>query len=250
MKRKRLKNTDGYSLFELVVVIVIMGIITAVSLRSMRNTTEVTRTEETRAELDALAAAIAGNPDLISGGNRTDYGYLGDIGSLPSSLSQLVTNPGYATWDGPYVGDEFTAGGADDEYQYDAWGQQYSYSGGVTISSTGSGSTITRDIAGSAAELTLNAITTVITDLSHDPPGSIYRDSVKAVLIYPNGTGSTSQRTKYPGSDGLVQFDSIPIGRHTLWVIYVPTNDTLKRAVSVDPGAATHLETQMHDDLW
>jgi len=250
MKTKRLINAAGYSLFELVVVIVILGIVTAVSLRSMRNTTEVARTEKTRVELNALATAIAGNPDLISGGNRIDYGYVGDIGSLPSSLSQLVTNPGYTTWDGPYVGDEFTAGGADNEYQYDAWGQQYSYSGGVTISSTGSGSTITREIASSAADLTLNAVTTVITDLSHDPPGSIYRDSVKAVLTYPDGAGSTSQRTKYPGSDGMVQFDSIPIGRHTLWVIYVPTSDTLRRAVSVDPGQDTHLETQMHDDLW
>ena len=68
------------------------------------------RTETTIARMDMLARAIAGDPNLISGGVRSDFGYVGDVGALPSNLDQLVTNPGYSTWGGPYVRDEYSAG--------------------------------------------------------------------------------------------------------------------------------------------
>ena len=91
----------GYTLIELVIVIIILGIITTVAMRSIKDTNQTARIEETKKELEQLAIAIAGNPDLISGGQRTDFGYVGDIGALPPNLDALVQNPGgYTTWKG------------------------------------------------------------------------------------------------------------------------------------------------------
>ncbi|MCK4371866.1 MAG: prepilin-type N-terminal cleavage/methylation domain-containing protein, partial [candidate division Zixibacteria bacterium] len=104
----RLTSETGYSLIELIIVIVIVAIIASVAVKSLKGTNEVVRTEETKAELEQLAYAVAGNPAVLSGGARTDYGYVGDVGALPPNLDALVTNPGgYGTWDGPYVRDDF-----------------------------------------------------------------------------------------------------------------------------------------------
>ncbi|MFQ5452927.1 MAG: prepilin-type N-terminal cleavage/methylation domain-containing protein, partial [Candidatus Zixiibacteriota bacterium] len=230
---------NGYSLFELVIVIIIIGIIASISVTSLKNSVEVSRVEETKIELDQLAYAISGNPELISGGTRNDFGYVGDIGSLPSNLTALVTNPGYSTWNGPYVRDDFYAstGASETEFTIDAWGVTYTYTGGVIISSTGSGSTITREIANSTGELLYNSVSAVITDIDNFPPGTTYKDSITVQLSYPDGAGSIASITKYPGVDGFVQFDSIPIGIHNLQVVYLPNNDSLNRTVTVNQGS-------------
>ncbi|RME30712.1 MAG: type II secretion system protein, partial [Candidatus Zixiibacteriota bacterium] len=102
----RLRGQRGYSLIELVVVLIIVGILASVALKSLRTAGVVAKTEQTRHELDKLAWAITGNPERSSGGVRSDYGYIGDVGALPPNLDALVTNPGYATWKGPYIRDD------------------------------------------------------------------------------------------------------------------------------------------------
>lgn len=245
------RENSGYSLVELLVVIVIVAVLASITLRSLRNATDVARTEETRRELDRLAWAIVGNPTLVSGGARTGFGYVGDVGGLPDSLGALVNNPGgYATWDGPYIGDEFTAGSGDSEYRFDAWGQAYSYSAGVTISSGGGGSTITRELSYSVADLLYNSVVLTVTDLDNTPPGTNFADSLRLVLTYPDGSGATISSAKYPGSDGYVQFDSIPMGHHQLKVIYIPANDTSLRVVTVNPGSRYYKEINLASDVW
>lgn len=243
----------GYSLIELVVVIVIVGIIATVGIRSLHSAGETAKAEETKKELDQLAWAVAGRPDLRSGGQRIDFGYVGDVGSLPPNLDALVTNPGgYTTWAGPYIRDEFqlTDTSASSEFKADAWGDAYTYSGGIMISSTGSGSTITRQIASSVDDLLRNTVSTVITDLDHTPPGNLYRDSVSVVLTYPDGAGALTTRTQNPSANGYVIFDSIPIGSHQLQIVYVPDNDTLRRRVMVEPGSACFVEVNLFKDAW
>lgn len=228
---------NGYSLVELLLVIIVIGILSGIAVKSLRGVNDIARTEETKRELDRLAYAIAGNPNLVSAGVRTDYGYIGDVGALPPNLDALVTNPGsYATWDGPYIKDELSAGGADIYFKSDAWGKAYSYAAGNTVSSSGGSSTITRALATSAAALTVNDVSAVITDINNAPPGITYKDSVDVVLEYPDGTGSMTTSTKNPAVDGSVQFNTIPIGIHKMLVIFTPTNDTLTRYANVDPG--------------
>jgi prepilin-type N-terminal cleavage/methylation domain-containing protein len=245
-----LRQQNGYSLIEMVIVIIIIGILAASAYNSLGGSMDVSRTEETMAEMEQLAWAIAGNPNLISAGARTDFGYIGDIGSLPPNWDALVSNPGYATWDGPYVQDEFVGGGGNYEFKLDAWGVQYGAPTGNTFSSTGGPSTITREVAGSTAALTNNSVTVSIADLDGTPPDDIFRDSVKILLTYPDGSGATTTATAYPESDGLARFNSIPIGIHNMRMIYIPANDTIRRLVVVNPGQDYYADLQHFGDIW
>ncbi len=248
----RLTSKTGYSLIELVVVILIIGIITSIAIRSLRSSNETARTEQTKKELDQLAWAIAGQPDLVSGGQRTDYGYIGDVGSMPSNLDALVSNPGYSTWDGPYIHDDFYPQdtSSETEFKIDAWGSAYAYTDGLTITSQGGGTSITREIASSLDHLLRNRVSAVVTDLDNTPPGETYKDSITFLLTYPNGSGSMTTGTRYPAADGFVQFDSIPIGGHRMQVVYMPTNDTLTRIVTVEPGQDCYTTVSLYDNLW
>ncbi len=240
----------GYSLIEMVIVIVIIGILAAVAFQSMGGSMDVSRSEETMAEMERLAFAIAGDPNLISAGNRTDFGYVGDVGALPPDWDALVSNPGgYATWNGPYTQDKFSSG-ADYEFKLDVWGKPYSAPTGNTFSSTGGPSTITRRIANSTADLLGNNVIIAVTDLDGNPPGSVYCDSVKFLLTLPNGAGATTTTTEYPDANGLTQFTSVPIGLHTLRMIYIPGNDTIRRKIAVNPGRDYYADLQHFGDVW
>lgn len=241
----------GYSLIELIVVVIILGILATVSIRALRSSDEVARTARTKAGLDLLAYAIAGNPELISAGSRADFGYVGDIGSLPPNLSALITNPGgYATWAGPYISDQFTLSGSATALFNDAWGKAYSYSQTTVIQSTGSGSSISRSLAGSVDALLFNRLNLTILDLDQHPPGTIFMDSVLISLTIPDGAGSTTDRQANPFRDGSALIDSLPIGQHHLRVIYLPSSDTLNRRVTIEPGGTTHLQVTFPSDLW
>ncbi len=246
-------HPSGYSLVELLVVIIIVGVLASVTLTSLNNANDVSKTEETKAELQQLAWAIAGNPDQVSHGIRTDFGYVGDVGALPPNLDALVENPGgYSTWDGPYIHDDFypSPTAAATEYKLDAWGADYDFSGGIQISANAGGSQITQQIAGSADDLLNNSVTLVVLDLDHSPPGDDYKDSVDCVLTYPNGSGSTTSLTGNPDASGFLEYSAIPIGQHLLRLIYVPTGDTLTRYITVMPGHDYYAEVNLPDNLW
>ncbi len=232
-------------------VLVIIGIIATVGLNSLTTASHTSRFKETRSEMDRLATAITGDQSLVSGGARTDFGYVGDVGSLPPNLDALIANPGgYATWNGPYFGDEFSTDGSSATFKLDAWGKAYTYSGGTTITSTGGATTLTRDLAASTGDLLHNDVTVVVYDLDQTPPGATYRDSVRVVLSYPNGTGSVTSSSIAPRSDGSAIFDSIPIGIHLVRVVYIPDTDTLQRKIVVNVGQDSYTEISLADTLW
>ena len=251
MQLRKVDNRAGYTLIELIAVLVIVGILATVALKSLTAINQTSRYEETKQELDRLAWAVAGNPNLVSGGVRTDYGYVGDVGSLPPNLDALVTNPGgWASWDGPYLTDAHSFDGSTTEFARDAWGAPYAYSGGVTIVSSGGPSALSRRIAQSEDDLLYNRVSAVVVDLDFTPPGTVYRDSVRLALRCPNGTGGWTTALRTPLADGYARFDSIPIGLHELRLIYLPTGDTLTRLANVDPGESYHAQMQYFADVW
>ena len=252
MRKNILRSNSGYSLIELVVVIIIIGILASVAMRSLRSGSDAARTAETRQELRQLTRAIAGDPELVNSGFRTDYGYVGDVGSLPPDLDALVTRPGgFATWNGPYVRDDFyaSAAAAASEFKIDAWGKAYSYSGGNLITSSGGGNSISQQVAGSVEQLLYNRVDVVVTDPDRVPPGANFRDSIAVSLTYPDGSGSMVTVSKSPSADGWLSFDSIPAGRHSLEVVFLPTVDTVTRYVNVDPGAGVYSEISLWNSL-
>jgi len=245
----RMRNSSGFTLVEIVLVIVIVGILAATAIRTGNHVTNSARVEETRQELDALARAIIGNPELQNNGVRSDFGYVGDVGALPANLDALYTNPGsYATWNGPYIENRFAQ--ISDDYKKDAWGTNYTYSGSVTITSTGSGSNIIRKLAASNDDLLHNSVNGVVLDLDGTPPGSIYKDSVSVKLTIPDGVGSMVTKTSGVDAGGYFSFDSIPIGNHDIDIIYLPDSDTLTRFVSTLPNSSLYNEYYMASNVW
>jgi len=242
-------NRHGFTLIELVLTIVIIGILVTVAFRSGTAVYNTAKVEETKQELDALAFATVGNPDLQNNGVRSDFGYVGDVGAMPTNLDALYSNPGsYSTWNGPYIENRFSQ--TADDYKKDAWGVGYTYSGGVDITSTGSGSNIIRKLANSTGELLLNEVTGVVYDLDGTPPGDTYKDSVSIDLIVPDGVGGMATATTTPDAGGYFSLDSTPIGNHDIEIIYIPDDDTLKRFVTVLPSSSIYGEYYLPSNVW
>ncbi len=134
-------NCRGFTLIELVIVIVVLGIMSAVAIPVVGNLIGSSKEAATKEEMRRLVGAIAGTDPT------NDPGFAGNVGFTPSLLTDLATKPGSVAvwnayqqvgWNGPYID---TTGG---EYLTDAWGQAYVYNPTAkTITSTGSGSNIT-----------------------------------------------------------------------------------------------------------
>lgn len=242
----RLRSQHGFTMIELVIVIIILGIIAGVAIRKMGGSISTAQVEYTKTELDNLATAIVGNPGSYSLGSRADFGYVGDIGALPPNLDALFQNPGgYATWNGPYI----ERGVKSTDFKKDAWGADYVLNG-TTLRSIGSGSNIDKQFANSIAALTSDTITGTIFDANMTRPGVGYKDSLRIMLTYPNGSGSTTTATVFPDNQGQFTIPNVPIGCRRLYVIFHPDSDTLKIPVTVYPGKICKLDIIFPADLF
>ncbi len=250
-KRQRLlAQSEGFTLIEVLLVIIVIGILAAVAFKSMDVALDNSRWDATTQEMEKLTWAIAGNPDLFDNGVRADFGYVGDVGSLPPNLDALTTNPGgYSTWRGPYIQNEFTQNPND--FKTDAWGNLYTYTGGVSIASTGSGGNpLTKGFANVNADLTANTVQGIVTDGQGNSPGSS-ASNVSIRLTYPNGGGGTTTATTNPNASGNYSFVGVvPQGMRTVTAIYTPTNDTLVRNAVVLPKSTILVDLKFRGNLW
>ena len=231
---RKFRDISGFSLIEVIVVIVVLGIIATVAMQSMTASVEDIRRAETEREMAMLAAAIAGNASLRMAGTRADFGYVGDIGAFPPNLQSLYQNPGgYATWKGPYIVPGFTQDA--DNFKIDAWGEAYSYDGGITITSNGGGSAIIRKIANASSDYLLNRFNGFIRDAADSAPGLTFKDSVNIAITIPDGIGNTLTKIYAPDTEGAFTLDSLPVGTHPLRFIFIPEADTMMRYVTILP---------------
>lgn len=241
----KIANHRGFTLVELVIAIMIVGILASVATMRLSDTIRTAEFEQTKKELDALAMAIAGDPNAYVSGARADFGYVGDIGALPPDLDALLTNPGYSTWKGPYIEGGISA----TDFRQDAWGVPYIYAD-TLLRSTGSGSNIDKLIAAKKADLLNNTVEGVIIDASSAAPGPFFKDSLSVQLVYPDGAGALKIDSTKPSRSGYFAFPNIPTGHQTLRIIYKPATDTLTMPVTVYPRRTATLSVVFPTDLW
>jgi prepilin-type N-terminal cleavage/methylation domain-containing protein len=140
-------DQGGFTLIELVIIIVVLGILAAVAIPKFSDMSDSSKINATKQELAALKRAVVGNPAATAGGAYINRGFEGDVGFLPERLQDLVSKPdSIATynpltrlgWNGPYMDGDGSA------YLTDAWNATYTYqpSGRQMFSTGGGGDTI------------------------------------------------------------------------------------------------------------
>ena len=227
-------SRSGFTLMELLVVLLIIGILSTVALRTIDAARDRGLFDQTATEMDQLVKAAMGDPNLLTDGRRTDFGFYGDMGRLPYDLHELVVPVADPRWHGPYL--RLSVGGDTTGYLHDAWGNLYGYNPTTgTINSLGNGKyPMTVRMADSIPLLTTNTISGNITDNIGNPPGDAA--ATMMVRLYLSSGGAPLYRI--PDAGGLYQFANVvPIGTHKIEARW-GTSESLVRWVTVSPRSS------------
>jgi general secretion pathway protein G len=243
----RIEREKGLSLIEVIIILAVLVILVALLVPSTVQILSGARRNVTLDEMENLKKAMIGDPDLKTSGVRSSFGYLGDMGNLPSTLDDLMTQgaqPAYAFnsskgvgagWRGPYI----TLGPGSDaaSHRVDAFGNDYTYSGTNYVN--GQGQTVDAKVVslgadgvaggtGNDEDVTLETLvaetTATVTGYGFDASGNPL-DTTSVTINYPaNGTLTSSTTTT--DSAGFYQFTSIPFGIRSVSfnprLVYVP----------------------------
>lgn len=90
---KRRTYNEGFTLLELVIVLAILAIVTALATREVGHVQDQRRFEVTQRTLENIREAILGSPnDRKPDGTRMQGGFVADTGRLPGDLGELWAN--------------------------------------------------------------------------------------------------------------------------------------------------------------
>ena len=245
---------------EVIIMIAIIAVIMATGMKANQNVQFREKFENTIVEMQMLKRAIVGNSLLRTNGIRNDFGYVGEMGRLPSSLSELMTRATQSAvvynstlhlssgWAGPYLQETFTnytSNPLTDEFDnlYD-WDLTELPNSGDTISariiSLGADDAI--DGTGIDADITLEIFKREwignITGKAFDSAGKkMKKATVK--LYYPNGSGGISTKTKITNGKGVFSFFQIPFGPRSLSFTPKGGAEAPPRQIRIDTAANT-----------
>lgn len=269
MKRQ---EGSGVTLIELLVVLMLLSLILTAAIKTWDVTLQRGRFEQTRQKLDRLAKVITGDPDYVVDGVRADFGFVGDMGTLPRTLADLVESPSWVSppesslWRGPYIKPTFAE--SPQSYRLDAWGDSIifekdsmflrSYGGGGLVDRT---RWMTRPLGYTENDLLHNTVDGIIVDQRGNPPPDnvefYNNNALQAELEYPRqGVRYLDAYMLRKEDNGNFSFLDVPQGIQRLRVIliriYPPgqPRDTVSRMVTVFPKVgAPGLEIRMNC-LW
>ena len=106
LNERGLRGASGFTLVEMLMVVVIIGILSGIVVAKFGNRGEKARINATRASIAAIGSAI----EI----------YQLDTGRFPSSLNNMLTSSGEPNWSGAYLRGDAAA-------ITDSWGTPFSY---------------------------------------------------------------------------------------------------------------------------
>lgn len=232
----------GFTLIELSLSIALMALVLSGAIFLVSLELDSARQSDTIAKVLTLKRAIIGDPRIVTKESRTDFGYVGDMGSLPGTLQNIWvrgSQPAYlydntkrtgAGWAGPYIAVgalEFA-----NDFTLDAWGNaiQYVIQNGTSsvtgqpyvakIYSYGPNAT-PNDSDDITAEIYATEVYSTVVSYVRDSAGNPM-SNVTVKMNYPSNGGLTSSTTT-SSAVGAYSFSSIPLG---------------SRSVSIEPKLA------------
>jgi general secretion pathway protein G len=239
--RHRSKNSDsGFTLVEILMVLGLVAILSVAGISVMTGSVDESRYDATVGELRQIRSALIGDTEAIQGGARSSFGYLGDLGALPTStlgLTALITKPAalpaFAVntaariglgWNGPYL----NTGGSGGAFSFsDKWGRPYVYTPGANATIVSLGADGVAGGTGMNQDITMTIPTELQTAVVYgflSSGGGAYNGAFQAEINFPNGNGALAQTlvSVAAGAQGAFQFTNIPLGPRSV-TIYVPT---------------------------
>jgi prepilin-type N-terminal cleavage/methylation domain-containing protein len=240
MTRAYQKNR-GMTLIELVITLALIAIVAASSTFFVGDKIDNIRYENTRKKMEAIRTAIYGNEAVDNEGHRTSFGYFGDMGGFPSSLTDLTTQGGQTTWAydatlgigagwrGPYYNQTFAT---EFDVSKDEWGTAFSYRPGGTNQIISYGADKVTGGSGYAKDLTMEMGTDGLATIhGFVMDGNIPQNSKTVEIDYPS-SGSLTSTTANTDSNGGFSFSAKP---KTNLAFQVTTDPTLgPKTFSVD----------------
>jgi len=233
-------SARGFSLLETTIALGVIGLVLTGGILLAFIDLNDTRDEETIDKLLQLKRAIVGDPRIVTKEARTDFGFIGDIGGIPATLSNLwirgstpifsfdkTAKAGFG-WQGPYM----TVGPSEyfDQIGVDAWGSPIVYDTTAATSATTQQQYVARLISygadyasGGGDDRTIEIYST---EASSKVVGYV-RDSAKNPMAgvtvkinLPNGLTTSSlaltSKTTQTLSTGAFEFNDIPFGNRSI----------------------------------
>lgn len=253
-------SSRGLTFMEVIVMIAIIAIIMATGMKANQNVQLREKFEETLIEMQMIKRSIVGYSELKSDGIRNDFGYVGDMGRLPTALTEIMSIGVQSAvtynsslhissgWAGPYLQETFTNYTSDpltDEFNnaYE-WDLTELPNSGDTISARIISRGADKSVGGSGIDqdITLEIFkkewTGSIIGKAFDSAGKKLKNAT-VKLYYQDGSGGVGTKIKTTTSKGIYSFFSIPFGPKSMSFTPSGGAEAPPRQVRIDSPSKT-----------
>ncbi|HHT9135294.1 MAG TPA: hypothetical protein ACFYD2_10365, partial [Candidatus Avalokitesvara rifleensis] len=229
-------SRGGFSFFTVIIVMAMLGIAAGVAMIFSSQLLNVSRERLSRDELADVKQAMTGNPKLIINDGRADFGYIGNMGGLPSSLEGLykkgsqpaftfdITKKVGAGWKGPYIAPLIIEN--IDSLKQDPFGNDYVYS--TTQYTRADGEVVVAKITSKGedgaegnsddrfVEVLKREVFGTVTGKVLTPAGGAVKDT--SVVLNTPGNGVLAQKTATTDVNGAYSFSNVTFGLRSIQI--------------------------------